>query len=260
MQLSKKNQRKLKKRDIRGQKNCLTIVSGIGGTITDFSMSETRKFLAISSTNGFIRVYSIEMIFEKKDLYYFHKCEKFYATSISISNSGKKVVLARANDYHILIYKIHPKGKLKPNGKKVFFSKVQEFKKNLHFDDILQLSYLEKQCVIITCSKGSDTNIKVWSTKGELLKQQNTNFVKHYDCQITHNRQFLILGTWIPVSTIFKINFKQDTFQDVNPIMPLTGHKGGILRTSVSDDLKCAVTYSKHGTLMVWDTDVRYKD
>jgi len=39
-----------------------------------------------------------------------YKCKKFYPNCVSISQSGKKVIMARANDNAILTLKLHKKG------------------------------------------------------------------------------------------------------------------------------------------------------
>ena len=87
------------------------MVQGFGKNITDFSASLDYKFIAIASENGTFRIYSIDKIFEENDVFYYYKCEKYYPSAISISKTGKKVIIARAEDQRIIIFKLHPKGK-----------------------------------------------------------------------------------------------------------------------------------------------------
>ena len=65
-----------------------------------------------------------------KNEFYFHNCEKFYPTAISISNNGKKVIIARGQDGRVITFKLHKKGKKNKAGKTIYFSEQNRFVDN----------------------------------------------------------------------------------------------------------------------------------
>ena len=90
------------------------------------------------------------------------------------------MAVARAGDYCVVIYKLYPKGKTLKSGSKIYFAKKEEFKTNMHGSNIIQMMFLEKMNIVITCGSGEDTTIKVWNMAGDCIKKLNTNSIRHH--------------------------------------------------------------------------------
>ena len=90
----------------------------------------------------------------------------------------------------------------------------------------------------ILISTSSDSHIKVWNMKGDLLKEINTSYGEHYSSCFM--KGLLVVSCWSVDTSIYEIKFNKDhTFRTLEKEEVLRGEKTSVLDASLNE----------HGTL-----------
>ncbi|CAK85231.1 unnamed protein product (macronuclear) [Paramecium tetraurelia] len=206
----------------------LSSVKGFSDYITDFAYNN--RYLIATGFDNSIKLFEMEQFFKNPDQpkYLFHTLNDTHATAICISKKEEIAYFSANNQLFNLEF--YPKAEDKQ------YFKVIPKTKNCHKSDINSLHVDENDKILISTS--SDTHIKVWNMKGELLKEINTSYGEHYSSCFM--KGFLVVSSWSVDTSIYEIKFNKDhTFRTLEKEEVLRGEKTSVLDASLNE----------HGTL-----------
>ncbi|CAD8133173.1 unnamed protein product [Paramecium octaurelia] len=206
----------------------LSSVKGFSDYITDFAYNN--RYLIATGFDNSIKLFEMEQFFKNPEQpkYLFHTLNDTHATAICISKKEEIAYFSANNQLFNLEF--YPKAEDKQ------YFKVIPKTKNCHKSDINSLHVDENDKILISTS--SDTHIKVWNMKGELLKEINTSYGEHYSSCFM--KGFLVVSSWSVDTSIYEIKFNKDhTFRTLEKEEVLRGEKTSVLDASLNE----------HGTL-----------
>ncbi|CAD8043066.1 unnamed protein product [Paramecium primaurelia] len=206
----------------------LSSVKGFSDYITDFAYNN--RYLIATGFDNSIKLFEMEQFFKNPDQpkYLFHTLNDMHATAICISKKEEIAYFAANNQLFNLEF--YPKAEDKQ------YFKVIPKTKNCHKSDINSLHVDENDKILISTS--SDTHIKIWNMKGDLLKEINTSYGEHYSSCFM--KGFLVVSSWSVDTSIYEIKFNKDhTFRTLEKEEVLRGEKTSVLDASLNE----------HGTL-----------
>ncbi|CAD8061152.1 unnamed protein product [Paramecium sonneborni] len=206
----------------------LSSVKGFSDYITDFAYNN--RYLIATGFDNSIKLFEMEQFFKNPDQpkYLFHNLNDMHATAICISKKEEIAYFAANNQLFNLEF--YPKAE-----DKQYFNVIPKTK-NCHKSDINSLHVDENDKILISTS--SDSHIKVWNMKGDLLKEINTSYGDHYSSCFM--KGLLVVSCWSVDTSIFEIKFNKDhTFRTLEKEEVLRGEKTSVLDASLNE----------HGTL-----------
>jgi WD40 repeat protein len=197
----------------------------------------------------------LNQIKEENPFFYMHNLGVNYATCVNFSHSSEKFIICGLSaEKTIEIFEF-----IENEPSKKYFSSIKKFPSNLHKEEVKNAYYLNNSC-LITFGGGTDTTIKVWNFKNELLSTIDTKQVKHFDSFLSQSGKFLMAGTWSPDVKIFELKLEKDqTFKSIAKVMNLGEHKSGVYYISCSVQENRVVTISSDNFLRIWNINVEYE-
>eukprot|EP01071_Lankesteria_metandrocarpae_P009339 Lankesteria_metandrocarpae@DN5180_c0_g1_i1.p1 len=113
---------------------------------------------------------------------------------------------------------------------------------------------------ILSSGDGGDTQLKVWSTSGNLLATCDTKQIRNYQVNISpHTGKFFAAASWTAGVKLWNVVTSRDgQYQKTVRAMDLKSSCGTYAVAFSADDTT-AVVVQKDGTLLLWRIDVRYE-
>ncbi|KAI9911286.1 hypothetical protein PsorP6_008896 [Peronosclerospora sorghi] len=231
----------------------LHVLRGHKFSVTAVAYSPNGRFVATASSDRSIRLYFRDTLNDKNPKLHQINIEYDHVTAICFSSDGRSLVAATENG----TVKVYQKLRFKPE---IVADFPITHKTDVHS---ILMNDTGNWATVITCAGSSDTDIKFWDLKGELLQTVNTNQVANYHCVGSKDNRFIAVAAYTPEVKIYEIvREKSGALKKVNKVMTLQGHRTGIIDLAFdgSDTLpvKRVVTISKDASVRLWDINVRY--
>lgn len=230
----------------------LTQLKGFCQPLTDFSFSS--QYIAVGSRDKTFKVFDlVQTIKEKTPKYFYYQNQYNNVTAIAISEDCNFVAQALSQDLTIQILQFFPNA----TDVKKYFAVYQTFPSKIHQEEIVKVGFSKNNQFVISVASNQDINVKIWSMKGQLIKQLNTSCVQHNDAAITS--KFIAVANWTSVVKVLETKLEKDgAFNSLEKVMNLS-HQTQVNTVTVAQNEKIAGTVTKDGTITFWNLDVRYQ-
>ncbi|RLN67079.1 hypothetical protein BBJ29_005003 [Phytophthora kernoviae] len=252
-ELKKKNKQVTTQDVVQEHTSLLRTVKGHKYCITAVAYSPNGRFLATASSDRSIRLYFRDTLDDKNPKLHQINIEYDHATAMCFSSDGRSLVVATEGGN----VRVYQKLRVKPE---IVADFPAPHKTDVHS---VLMNDIGNWATIITCASGSDTDVKFWTMKGDLLQVVNTNQVANYHCVGSKDNRYIAVAAYTPEVKIYEITReKTGAFKKVNKIMSLQGHRTGVVDLAFdgSDTLPVnrVVTISKDASVRLWNINVRY--
>ncbi|XP_073258368.1 transducin beta-like protein 2 isoform X3 [Porites lutea] len=219
---------------LKSHRRQYAVLKGHTEHIFDLEFSLNGKFLASTSQDRTVRLWSVKDFKEKEHKYVRANVDFDHGTKVSFSPDTSEdmkqqpvrfraFITALANGNTIRVFKVNKK----KDGSGASVTGEFDFPVK-HSAEIINIAVASSGKFIMSCS--SDTTIILWNLKG-----------------------------FTPDVKLWVVEFtKSDEFKQVSRAMELKGHTAGVYHFSFSSDSTRMATVSKDGTWKIWDIDVEF--
>jgi WD40 repeat protein len=167
----------------------LAKLKGHTDQITAVSFSPTGKFFVSCSLDRTLRLYFVDS-FKGKDIRHTQVATDYdYATSCSFSSDGNHLVLSLGNSKRICGYRVSETR----NAEGKYYKLVKEFPTE-HKSIVKSVCVAPNNQFIITCS--ADTEVKIWSPKGQLLDFIDTKQARNNMCVLSKDSRYFAVAAF----------------------------------------------------------------
>jgi len=175
-----------------------------------------------------------------------------FAKKIRFSPDSKAFITLLNTENTIRVFKI-----AKKDDNTIFMTPaVADFPKQ-HKADIINIDISCNGNFIMTCS--SDTIIKIWNIKGEVLDTIDTKLMNNGYAAISTCGRVVAACGFTPEVRAWQICFdKTSNFSGVKRAFELKGHTAGVTHFSFNSDTTRMASVSKDKTWKLWDTNVQF--
>lgn len=146
----------------------------------------------------------------------FYKLETNYATALVLSQKEDKIYFATQNTINVLTFN--------PNAEVNYFIiqkqdhhylKIEKkFNTKCHKENITNMFIVFSYCLhkqnannTFLITTGDDTYVKIWSLKGDLLKEVNTAYGTHFHSAWNQEKNFLVISSGSCDTSVNKLNY-----------------------------------------------------
>eukprot|EP00731_Ephydatia_muelleri_P023093 Em0015g676a len=219
--------------------------------VVSLDFDSSGKYLASSSEDRTIRLWSMKDLNDKEHKYIRRSVELDHASHIKFSPDSTAVIGYLSNENKLQIYRIS-----KPSQTGVNFTDIIEFPV-LGVMDVISIGIASTGKFVMI---GTTTAFQIWTTKGEVLATVETHQTPNTCAVVSHCGSFVACAGFTPDVKIWEVEFaKGGEFLKVSSAMQLKGHQASVLSVSFSSDSQRMASVSKDGSLKIWDINVRYK-
>ncbi|XP_057295266.1 transducin beta-like protein 2 isoform X2 [Hydractinia symbiolongicarpus] len=244
-------------KDSSGVSHPLLVASlkGHTGTVLKIDFSSNGKFMASCAEDRTARLWNVKDFVLKDHKYSRVNVEFDHATSISFSPDSRAFIVSLGLLKTIRVYKINKK---KDEGNSSIAVRQEFDFPSQHKGDILNAEISSTGKFIMSADK--DTQIIIWSLKGDVLEKIDTLLVYNSLVSISPCGNLVAACGFTSDVKIWNVGFNKSNgeFQQVSKVLELKGHSAGVLSFSFTNDSKRVGTVSKDGTWKIWDIDVNY--
>ncbi|CEM04643.1 unnamed protein product [Vitrella brassicaformis CCMP3155] len=174
------------------------------------------------------------------------------ASACDFTADGQQVVAAMMQSRCLAVHRI-AKDPAKGKAMQVVYRTEQPVHKN----EVKFLS-ASKGKWVVTASCDDDTDVKIWSYRGELLASYDTKQVRNYFTTTSLlDGRFVGVAAWSPGIKIMEVTSKNQEFSKLSRAMDLKTDRGANA-VAFYPDHKKAIIATKDAALALWTIDVRY--
>ncbi|XP_078362690.1 transducin beta-like protein 2 isoform X1 [Oculina patagonica] len=227
-------------------------LKGHTGDVLDLEFSLNGKYMASTSQDRTVRLWSVKDFKEKEHKYIRANVDFDHGTKVNFSPDTRAFITALANGNTIRVFKVNKK----KDGSGASATGEFDFPVK-HSAEIINIAVASSGKFIMSCSR--DTTIILWNLKGEVLSIIDTRQMNNSFASISPCGKFVASAGFTPDVKLWSVEFtKSDEFKQVSRAMELKGHTAGVYHFSFSADSTRMATVSKDGTWKIWDIDVEY--
>lgn len=228
------------------------VLKGHTGHVCDLEYSLNGKYLASTSQDRTVRLWSVKDFKQKEHQYVRANVEFDHGTKVTFSPDTRAFITALAIGNTIRVFKVSKKKEESRS------SVTGEFDFPVkHSAEIINIAVASHGKFIMSCSR--DTTIILWNLKGEVLSIIDTHQMNNSFASISPCGRFVASAGFTPDVKLWLVEFtKTDEFKQVSRAMELKGHTAGVYHFTFSGDSKRMATVSKDGTWKIWDIDVEF--
>ncbi|KAL9981141.1 hypothetical protein ACROYT_G009805 [Oculina patagonica] len=239
-------------------------LKGHTGDVLDLEFSLNGKYMASTSQDRTVRLWSVKDFKEKEHKYIRANVDFDHGTKVNFSPDTSEdtkqqqpvrfraFITALANGNTIRVFKVNKK----KDGSGASATGEFDFPVK-HSAEIINIAVASSGKFIMSCSR--DTTIILWNLKGEVLSIIDTRQMNNSFASISPCGKFVASAGFTPDVKLWSVEFtKSDEFKQVSRAMELKGHTAGVYHFSFSADSTRMATVSKDGTWKIWDIDVEY--
>lgn len=240
------------------------ILKGHTGDVFDLEFSLNGKYMASTSLDRTVRLWSVKDFKEKEHKYVRANVDFDHATKVNFSPDTSEdttqqqpvrfraFITALANGNTIRVFKVNKK----KDGSGASVTGEFDFPVK-HSAEIINIAVASNGKFIMSCSR--DTTIIIWNLKGEVLSIIDTRQMNNSYASLSPCGKFVASAGFTPDVKLWVVEFtKTDEFKQVSRAMELKGHSAGVFHFSFSADSTRMATVSKDGTWKIWDIDVEF--
>lgn len=237
---------------VKNHRRQFAILKGHTGDVFDLEFSLNGKYMASTSQDRTVRLWSVKDFKEKEHKYVRANVDFDHGTKVNFSPDTRAFITALANGNTIRVFKVNKK----KDGSGASITGEFDFPVK-HSAEIINIAVASSGKFIMSCS--SDTTIILWNLKGEVLSIIDTRQMNNSFASISPCGKLVASAGFTPDVKLWAVEFtKSDEFKQVSRAMELKGHTAGVYHFSFSADSKRMATVSKDGTWKIWDIDVEY--
>ncbi|XP_041347453.1 transducin beta-like protein 2 isoform X2 [Gigantopelta aegis] len=231
---------------------CCTL-KGHGANILSADFSPNGKYFLTAAEDRSLMLWSVKEFPQKEHKFIRGTVELDHATKVSFSPDSKAFLTCLFNENTIRIFRI---GKKEDTGN-VTLAASFDFPKT-HSAEIISIGISSSGKFIMTCHR--DTQLNVWTIKGELLAAIDTHQMNNSYGAVSHCGRFVASSGFTPDIKVWEVVFdKSGNFKEAKRAFELKGHGAGVHSFSFNSDSSRMVSVSKDGTWKYWNTDVKYE-
>ncbi|XP_068750616.1 transducin beta-like protein 2 isoform X2 [Montipora capricornis] len=228
------------------------VLKGHASHVFDVEFSLNGKYLASTSQDRTVRLWSVKDFKEKEHKYVRANVDFDHGTKVTFSPDTRAFITALANGNTIRVFKVNKK----KDGSGALITGEFDFPVK-HAAEIINIAVASNGKFILSCSR--DTTIILWNLKGEVLSIIDTHQMTNRFASISPCGKFVASAGFTPDVKIWSVEFTNtDEFKQVSRAMELKGHTAGVYHFTFSGDSTRMATVSKDGTWKIWNIDVEF--
>lgn len=227
-------------------------LKGHGANILDMDFSPNGKYVITVAEDRSVLLWSTKEFEQKDHKFVRGNVDLDHATTVKFSPDSKAFVVSLGNANTVRVFRIGKKDDGSPGN----ITGALDFPQ-VHKAVIINIGVASTGKFIMTCA--CDTTMIVWSIKGEVLSEINTNNMNNSYGAVSPCGRFVAASGFTPDVKIWEVCFtKSGEFQEVRRAFELKGHSAGVYCFDFNNDSTRMVSASKDGTWKYWDTNIRY--
>lgn len=227
-------------------------LKGHGTRILDMDFSPNGKYVITIAEDRSVLLWSTKEFEQKEHKSVRGNVDLDHATKVKFSPDSKAFVVSLGNGNTVRVFRIGKKDDGSPGN----ITGALDFPQK-HKAEIINIGIASNGKYIMTCS--SDTTMVIWSIKGELLSEINTNNMNNSYAAVSPCGRFVAASGFTPDVKVWEVCFaKTGEFQEVRRAFELKGHSAGVYCFAFNNDSTRMASASKDGTWKYWDTNIRY--
>ncbi|XP_052801021.1 transducin beta-like protein 2 [Mya arenaria] len=227
-------------------------LKGHSSRILDMDFSPNGKYVITVAEDRSVMLWSTKEFEQKEHKFIRGNVDLDHATRVKFSPDSKAFIVSLGNANTIRVFRIGKKDDGSPGN----IAGALDFPQK-HKAEIINIGIASSGRFIMSIS--SDTAMIVWSIKGDVLSEINTNHMNNYYGAVSPCGRFVASSGFTPDVKVWEVCFtKTGDFQEVRRAFELKGHSAGIHSFSFNSDSTRMASASKDGTWKYWDTNIRY--
>lgn len=228
-------------------------LKGHSSPILDMDFSPNGKYVITVAEDRSLMLWSTKEFEQREHKFIRGNVDLDHATHVKFSPDSKAFIVSLGNANIVRVFRIGKKDDGSPGN----ITAALDFPK-VHKADIINIGIASNGKFIMSCS--GDTTMVVWSIKGEVLSEINTNHMNNTYAAVSPCGRFVASSGFTPDVKVWEVCFagKGQDFQEVKRAFELKGHSAGVYSFSFNNDSTRMASASKDGTWKYWDTNIRY--
>ncbi|XP_060574633.1 transducin beta-like protein 2 [Ruditapes philippinarum] len=227
-------------------------LKGHGARILDMDFSPNGKYVITVAEDRSILMWSTKEFEQKEHKSIRGNVDLDHATRVKFSPDSKAFAVSLGNANTVRVFRIGKKDDGSPGN----ITGAIDFPQK-HKAEIINVGIASNGKYIMTIS--SDTTMIVWSIKGDVLNEINTNHMNNSYGAVSPCGRFVASSGFTPDVKVWEVCFtKTGDFQEVKRAFELKGHSAGVYCFGFNNDSTRMASASKDGTWKYWDTNIRY--
>ncbi|XP_052261131.1 transducin beta-like protein 2 isoform X2 [Dreissena polymorpha] len=227
-------------------------LKGHSSPILDMDFSPNGKYVITVAEDRSLMLWSTKEFEQKEHKAIRGNVDLDHGSKVKFSPDSKAFIVSLGNANTVRVFRI---GK-KEDGSPGNITGALDFPQK-HKAQIINIGIASSGKFIMSIS--SDTTMIVWSIKGDVLSEINTNHMNNSYGAVSPCGRFVASSGFTPDVKVWEVCFtKSGEFHEVRRAFELKGHAAGVHCFSFNHDSTRMASASKDGTWKYWDTNIRY--
>ncbi|TMS35202.1 hypothetical protein L596_002653 [Steinernema carpocapsae] len=224
------------------------------GSVLDIDYASNGKYLVSTGDDRSMFLWNTKIFNSNDHNPSVSRVELDTVTKVAFAPDSLSVVAAMKGENKLAVYKMMKNQAT--NAVKLLFAESILFEAR-HTLDIIDVGIA--CCGKYLISASSDNNIYLYGIDGKVLDLIETKLSTLYHAAITPDGRFVAACGFVPDVFVFETLFDQNGhFKEVKKAFSLIGHSAGVFSFAFNQDSTRAVTVSKDGTWLFYNTNIRY--